>query len=50
MQARRKEEIDAMQGRLTELTSRLEGLEIDMRKFTATVEQVTGRTYNFRYQ
>lgn len=29
-----------MQGRLTELTSRLEGLEIDMKKFTATIQQV----------
>ena len=41
IQARRKEEIDAMQSRLTELTSRLEGLEIDMKKFTATIQQVT---------
>ena len=29
-----------MQGRLTELTSRLEGLEIDVKKFTATMQQV----------
>ena len=29
-----------MQGRLTELTSRLEGLEIDIKKFTATIQQV----------
>ena len=44
LQARRKEEIDAMQGRLTELTSRLEGLEIDMKKFTATIQQAQEET------
>lgn len=44
MQAKRKEEIDAMQNRLAELTDRLEGLEIDMRKFAATTQQAQERT------
>ena len=40
MQRRREEEVTALQGELADLTSQLETLELNMKKYTASMQQM----------